>query len=212
MIYSKSISSSRIQIQFKPPSNSYTNSFTSSSFHITSLNFHNTRLKSPLCSIKTVPKATSRTISSLYTTSHEETLYDLLGISETGTSSEIKKAYKQMALKYHPDVSPPERLDEYTMRFIMVQEAYQTLSDPEARARYDSSMAKGLHLAFYANSGSRFEARSYEKARWKSIWETQVAELKRRSTVADQGGRGSWAARIREHRSGSWAHGSGLDQ
>ncbi|KVI12291.1 DnaJ domain-containing protein [Cynara cardunculus var. scolymus] len=48
----------------------------------------------------------------------KETLYDLLGISETETISEIKKAHKQMALKYHPDVSPPDRAEEYTVRFI----------------------------------------------------------------------------------------------
>ncbi|KAL0389878.1 UNVERIFIED_CONTAM: Chaperone protein dnaJ 20, chloroplastic [Sesamum calycinum] len=48
-----------------------------------------------------------------------ETLYQVLGITETGSSySEIKKAYKEMARKYHPDVSPPERVDEYTRRLF----------------------------------------------------------------------------------------------
>ncbi|GFY93057.1 hypothetical protein Acr_08g0014530 [Actinidia rufa] len=76
--------------------------------------------------------------------------YDLLGISETGTLLEIKHAYKQLARKYHPDVSPPGRVDEYTQRFIRVQEAYETLSDPGRRAMYDRDMARGLHLAFSA--------------------------------------------------------------
>ncbi|KAL2506412.1 Chaperone protein dnaJ 20 [Abeliophyllum distichum] len=74
--------------------------------------------------------------------------YDLLGIPETGTQLEIKQAYKQLARKYHPDVSPPDRVQEYTERFIRVQEAYETLSDPRRRALYDRDMAKGLHLAF----------------------------------------------------------------
>lgn len=76
--------------------------------------------------------------------------YDLLGISETGSQLEIKRAYKQLARKYHPDVSPPDRIKEYTQKFIRVQEAYETLSDPNRRALYDRDIAKGLHLAFSA--------------------------------------------------------------
>jgi len=76
--------------------------------------------------------------------------YELLGIPETVTLPEIKQAYKQLARKYHPDVSPPDRVKEYTDRFIRVQEAYETLSDPRRRALYDRDMARGLHLAFSA--------------------------------------------------------------
>lgn len=78
----------------------------------------------------------------------ESSFYKLLGISETVGFSEIKQAYKQMALKYHPDVSPPDRMEENTRRFIRVQEAYETLSDPRLRALYDRDLARGLHLAF----------------------------------------------------------------
>ncbi|RRT53711.1 hypothetical protein B296_00049660, partial [Ensete ventricosum] len=76
--------------------------------------------------------------------------YEMLGIPESGSFDDIKKAYKQMALKYHPDVSPPDLADEYTRRFIEVQEAYETLSDPRLRALYDRDLARGLHLAFSA--------------------------------------------------------------
>lgn len=76
--------------------------------------------------------------------------YELLGISSEGTAVEIKQAYKQLARKYHPDVSPPGRAEEYTRRFIQVQEAYETLSDPGRRAMYDRDMARGIHLAFSA--------------------------------------------------------------
>jgi hypothetical protein len=76
--------------------------------------------------------------------------YELLGIPESGSLVEIKQAYKQLARKYHPDVSPPGRVDEYTKRFILVQEAYEILSDPRRRALYDRDMAKGLQLAFSA--------------------------------------------------------------
>ncbi|CAI9771156.1 unnamed protein product [Fraxinus pennsylvanica] len=62
-----------------------------------------------------------------------------------------------MARKYHPDVSPPGRMEEYTQRFIQVHEAYETLSDPGRRASYDLDMAKGLHLAFSTKRHSKFD-------------------------------------------------------
>ncbi|GAU32177.1 hypothetical protein TSUD_68480 [Trifolium subterraneum] len=76
--------------------------------------------------------------------------YDLLGIPESGSLMDIKSAYKQLARKYHPDVSPPGRVEEYTKRFIQVQEAYETLSDPSRKIMYDRDMARGIHLAFNA--------------------------------------------------------------
>lgn len=82
--------------------------------------------------------------------SSDASFYELLGISESVSLSEIKQAYKQMARKYHPDVSPPDLAAEYTRRFIRVQEAYETLSDPGRRAMYDRDLARGLHLAFSA--------------------------------------------------------------
>lgn len=82
--------------------------------------------------------------------SKELSFYDLLGIPESVSLVEIKQAYKQMARKYHPDVSPPDRVEEYTQRFIRVQEAYETLSDPGLRALYDRDLSMGLHLAFSA--------------------------------------------------------------
>ncbi|KAI3694389.1 hypothetical protein L1987_77354 [Smallanthus sonchifolius] len=136
----------------------------------------------------------------------KETLYDLLGISENGTLSEIKHAYKKMALKYHPDVSPPDRAEEYTVRFIRVQEAYETLSDPEARSMYDNCMAKGF--AFSGKRETRFDPRSGDKKRWKE----QISELQRRSRVnPDRVGQAkgmSWAARIRMQRSKASVNGS----
>ncbi|CAA6668211.1 unnamed protein product [Spirodela intermedia] len=51
-----------------------------------------------------------------------------------GSAAEIKRAYKEMARRYHPDVCPtPDRTEEYTRLFIVVQEAYETLSDPGRR-------------------------------------------------------------------------------
>lgn len=89
------------------------------------------------------------------------TFYELLGIPQTGTLLEIKQAYKQLARKYHPDVSPPDRVDEYTQQFIRVQEAYETLSDPRRRALYDRDIAKGLHGALSARKSYKFDEASY---------------------------------------------------
>ncbi|CAI9771159.1 unnamed protein product [Fraxinus pennsylvanica] len=107
--------------------------------------------------------------------------YDFLGIRETGTLIEIKQAYKQLARKYHPDVSPPGRSEEHTRRFIRIQEAYETLSDPEKRALYDLDMAKGLHLAFSATRHSKFDEQIEEKCEWKRRWQSQLSGLERRS-------------------------------
>ncbi|RAL54432.1 unnamed protein product [Cuscuta campestris] len=91
-----------------------------------------------------------RIAASIRVQSKPSSFYDLLGIPETGSLSDVKHAYKQLARKYHPDVSPPDRVDDHTRRFIRVQEAYETLSDPARRALYDRDMAKGLNFALSA--------------------------------------------------------------
>ncbi|KAF8015809.1 hypothetical protein BT93_H1373 [Corymbia citriodora subsp. variegata] len=127
----------------------------------------------------------------------EATLYDLLGIPKSGTLPEIKQAYKQLARKYHPDVSPPGRVEEYTQRFIRVQEAYETLSDPRRRAVYDRDLARGIHLAFSARRPHRGDEDLEDKGEWKSRWQVQLSGLKRRSAHKDSRGNMSWGARMR---------------
>ncbi|KAJ6965346.1 chaperone protein dnaJ 20 [Populus alba x Populus x berolinensis] len=149
---------------------------------------------------------TKTTINAKITTElGQMTLYELLGIPETGTFPEIKQAYKQLARKYHPDVSPPGRVEEYTRRFIRVQEAYETLSDPRMKEIYDRDMARGLHLAFSARR--RYPNQNDEemegRSEWKNCWQSQLSELKRRSMNKDAGGGSmSWAARMRRRREG----------
>ncbi|KAM6565404.1 hypothetical protein CsatA_024532 [Cannabis sativa] len=124
--------------------------------------------------------------------------YELLGIPESVSVVEIKQAYKQLARKYHPDVSPPGRVEEYTKRFIRVQEAYETLCDPCRRAVYDRDMAKGVHLAFSARTRFHNHQGMEEKSEWKNRWQSQLSELKRRSASKDgRGNNMSWGARMR---------------
>ncbi|CAA6667916.1 unnamed protein product [Spirodela intermedia] len=115
--------------------------------------------------------------------------YDLLGIPEDGGAAEIKRAYKELARRYHPD---------YTRRFIEVQEAYETLSDPSRRALYDRHLAGGLHLAFSARRGRHPEEEMKDKTQWRNRWQDQVSELKRRSMNRENGNNLSWGARMRQ--------------
>uniref|UniRef100_A0A5B7C1G2 J domain-containing protein n=1 Tax=Davidia involucrata TaxID=16924 RepID=A0A5B7C1G2_DAVIN len=145
---------------------------------------------------------TKAAINSLYGTAQAtESFYQLLGISESGTVSEIKQAYKQLARKYHPDVSPPERTEEYTERFIRVQEAYETLSDPQTRALYDSDLSKGFHLAFSARRRSQYDQRFEEWGEWRDRWESQLMELRRRNENKNSRRQMSWGARMRRQKS-----------
>ena len=68
-----------------------------------------------------------------------ESLYDVLGVSQTATPSEIRSAYRKLALKLHPD---KEQTADSTERFIKVSEAYAILSDKSKRADYDSSWSQ----------------------------------------------------------------------
>ncbi|XP_057546737.1 chaperone protein dnaJ 20, chloroplastic [Amaranthus tricolor] len=131
--------------------------------------------------------------------------YELLGIQTSVDLSEIKQAYKQLARKYHPDVSPPDLVQEYTDRFIRVQEAYETLSDPRTRAMYDRDMARGLHLAFSARKKMQYQyddEETEDKGDWRGRWQTQLSELKRRSVYKDANPN-SWGARMRRQRNAS---------
>lgn len=61
--------------------------------------------------------------------------YKILGVDRKANTDEIRKAYRKLALKYHPDRNPGDKAAED--RFKDINEAYQVLSDPEKRARYD---------------------------------------------------------------------------
>ncbi len=68
--------------------------------------------------------------------------YELLEVSKSSDKSTIKKAYRQMAMKYHPDKNPGD--NEAEERFKAINEAYQVLSDEEKRAIYDRYGKAGL--------------------------------------------------------------------
>ena len=61
--------------------------------------------------------------------------YEVLGVSRDAGQDEVKKAYRRLALKYHPDRNPDDKVAEE--KFREAAEAYQVISDPDNRARYD---------------------------------------------------------------------------
>lgn len=61
--------------------------------------------------------------------------YEVLGVSKSADASEIKKAYRKLAIKYHPDKNPDDK--EAEVKFKEAAEAYEVLSNPEKKQRYD---------------------------------------------------------------------------
>lgn len=92
---------------------------------------------------------------------NETLLYDLFGVQRDVSSQELTKAFKKMAMKYHPDRNPNE-----VERFKHISMAYACLTDPEKRRSYDEGIRisdmikdfatkKGVAARFTANMRSR---------------------------------------------------------
>ncbi|CAI9763460.1 unnamed protein product [Fraxinus pennsylvanica] len=95
--------------------------------------------------------------------------YQSLSLSSQNAGfDEIKKAYKILALQYHPDVCTCLTKEESTRRFIELRTAYETLSDPNSREIYDYELC--FEDVFESRRGS-----------YRRVWEKQIIGLKKRS-------------------------------
>jgi molecular chaperone DnaJ len=84
--------------------------------------------------------------------------YEVLGVKKNASADDIKRAYRRMAMKYHPDKNPDNKSAE--AKFKECAEAYEVLSDPEKRQRYDQFGHEGLR---------GMGMRDYAHIRWQDI-------------------------------------------
>src|SRR5579885_1611056 len=91
--------------------------------------------------------------------------YKILGVARTAAAEDIKKSYRRLARKFHPDVSKEKDAEH---KFKEVQEAYEVLKDPEKRAAYDqlgSEWKSGQQFRPPPDWGSGFEFRGGPRQR-----------------------------------------------
>ena len=80
--------------------------------------------------------------------------YEVLGLSKGASEEELKKAYRKLAKKYHPDVNPGDKDAE--SKFKEINEAYAVLSDPEKKARYDQFGFAGVDPSYGGGGAGGF--------------------------------------------------------
>ncbi|MHB9111405.1 MAG: molecular chaperone DnaJ [Thermoleophilia bacterium] len=90
-----------------------------------------------------------------------EDLYKILGVDKSATQAEIKKSYRKLARKYHPDANPDDKSAE--ARFKEISAAYDVLSDPEKRKRYDAGPA-------FFGGGQRAGAQGFDPSMFRDIF------------------------------------------
>src|SRR5580704_16376840 len=102
--------------------------------------------------------------------------YKTLGVSRDASAEEIRKAYKRLARKYHPDVRPGDK--DAAAKFKKVQRIYSVLRDPEKRARYDRRCAQASDGERPSGSASPSVALNQLSAVVTAEWAPQRARVK----------------------------------
>jgi len=132
----------------------------------------------------------------------EKNLYAALGVPRDADEDQIRKSYRQLARRYHPDVNPNDKKAEE--RFKEISFAYDVLSDPEKRARYDEFGEQGLAPGFDPEQARAYRRWS-EGARRSPVHEEFAESIDLEDLLSRLGGtgfaRGEW-----RRRSGRDAH------
>jgi DnaJ-class molecular chaperone len=120
----------------------------------------------------------------------EQDLYAALGVSREAGEDEIRKAYRQLARRHHPDVNPNDKKAEE--RFKEISYAYDVLSDPEKRARYDEFGTQGLAPGFDPEQARAYRRWS-EGARRSPLHEESMEGIDLEELLSRLGGAGRFA-------------------
>lgn len=86
--------------------------------------------------------------------------YEVLGVQKTATAEEIKKAYRKLARKHHPDINPDD--ENAKLKFQQINEAQEVLTDPEKRKQYDKYGENWKHGAEY-DKAKQAQGHSYQQ-------------------------------------------------
>lgn len=122
------------------------------------------------------------------------TLYSLLGLEQGVGLNDIKTSYRKLARQFHPDVCVLEDQEECTKMFLQVQDAYEVLSDPVRRGKYDYQLMNplGPYSVGWGSMVRRSKESEIATEAWKSAWREQLARFPAKERPAD-----SWAAKMR---------------
>lgn len=133
--------------------------------------------------------------------------YYFLGIEENASEEDIKKAYRKLSLKYHPDKNPDD--DYFEARFREVQEAYEMLNDPEKRRIYDENLSH-QQRSYRPNLPPVIKSFSTNKVRVQKgeeviiTWQTQNADIVKILPFGLEKGYGEKIIRITEFKDGQF--------
>ncbi|UTC67693.1 MULTISPECIES: DnaJ domain-containing protein [unclassified Treponema] len=112
-----------------------------------------------------------------------ENYYSILNVSRTADDDQIKHAYRSLAMKYHPDKNPDNKIAEE--KFKRISEAYSVLSDPQKRKNYDLSISDPF-AAFssdYGRNDNPFGEDIFTSEWWKSWRKTKENNAKKKEKI-----------------------------
>lgn len=133
--------------------------------------------------------------------------YYFLGVKENASEEDIKKAYRKLSLKYHPDKNPDD--DFFELRFMEIKEAYEMLIDTEKRRIYDDNLSH-QERSYRPNLPPAIKSFTVNKVRVQKgeeviiSWQTQNADIVKVLPFGLQKGYGEKVIRITEFKDGQF--------